>query len=92
MIEKGRGMGSDTPVRPPGAGKRGPLRQHPPRRPTGFRVDDDTRLQLEVAAALYSNSSLQGVIKNAVDAYLEERIKDEDFMRAVRAARRRRQG
>jgi len=46
--------------------------------------------ELEIAAAMYSDSTLQGVIKDAVDAYLEKQRRDQAFVHAVEAARRRR--
>lgn len=60
------------------------------RRPTGFRTDDVTRLRLEVAAVLFEDASLQGVIQAAVEEYLANRGKDPDYRRALRAAERRR--
>lgn len=83
-------MSTDTPRRPAGAGQRGPLRGHPFRRPTGYRTDDETRLQLEVAAALYEDATLEGVIQAALEEYLNKRGKDPDFRHALRAAERRR--
>jgi hypothetical protein len=65
------------------------LRLHPFRRPTGYRTDDATRLELEVAAVLFADSTLQGVIQIAVDEYLETRRKDREFVRAVNKAKRR---
>ena len=85
-------MSQDTPARPAGSGQRGPVRQHPPRRPTGFRIDDATRLELEVAAAMFGDVTLQAVIKAAVDGYLDRRRNDPEFVRAVDAATQRRRG
>lgn len=81
---------SDTPVRPEGSGRRGPLPRHPRRRPTGFRIDDQTRLELEVAVALFGTGSLQGVLDIAVTEYLEPKHHDTAFVRAVEEAGRRR--
>lgn len=83
-------MDTDTPQRPPDAGRRGPVRRHPPRRPTGFRTDDGTRLELEVASSLFGAGSLQGVIDLAIEVYLGALRSDPEFVQAVSAARRRR--
>lgn len=83
-------MDEDTPKRPPDAGRRGPVRRHPPRRPTGYRTDDETRMQLEVASSLFGAGSLQGVIDRAIEAYLRSLRSDPDFLQAVTAARQRR--
>lgn len=83
-------MSKDTPPRPPDAGRRGPVRRHPPRRPTGYRTDDDTRMQLEVASSLFGPGSVQGVIDQAIAAYLRALHNDPEFQRAVSAARQRR--
>lgn len=83
-------MRDDTPPRPASAGRRGPVRRHPIRRPTGYRTDDSTRLQLEVAAALFEDATLQGVIQAAVEQYLAGRSTDPDYRRALRAAQKRR--
>lgn len=80
----------DTPKRPPDAGRRGPVRRHPPRRPTGFRTVDETRLQLEVASSLLGAGSLQGVTDLAIEAYLQTLRTDPEFAQAVAAAKRRR--
>lgn len=83
-------MAKDTPQRPPDAGRRGPVRRHPARRPTGYRTDDETRMQLEVASSLFGAGSVQGVIDRAIEAYLRTLHTDPEFQRAVSAARRRR--
>lgn len=83
-------MRQDTPSRPEGSGRRGPLPRHPKRRPTGFRIDDQTRLQLEVAMALFGARSLQGILDIAVTEYLERKRSDTAFARAVADANRRR--
>lgn len=80
-------MESDTPVRPEGSGRRGPLPRQPKRRPTGFRIDDQTRLELEVAIALFGTGSLQRVLEIAVAEYLERKRHDTAFTRAVADAR-----
>lgn len=83
-------MDNDAPKRPADAGRRGPVRRHPPRRPTGYRTDDETRMQLEVASSLLGAGSLQGVIDRAIEAYLRTLRSDPEFLQAVSAARRRR--
>jgi hypothetical protein len=85
-------MSQDTPAssRPAGSGRRGPLRLHPPRRPTGFRIDDATRVELEIAAAMFAGATLQSVIREAVVAYLDNCRANPDFLRAVEAAKDRR--
>lgn len=83
-------MVKDTPQRPPDAGRRGPVRRHPIRRPTGYRTDDDTRMQLEVASSLFGAGSVQAVIDRAIEAYLRALHNDPEFERAVAAARRHR--
>lgn len=76
--------------RPADAGRRGPVRRLPVRKPTGFRIDDASRLELEVAAAIYVDGSLQGVIQVAVEEYLQKRRLDPAFLAAAEVARRRR--
>lgn len=83
-------MDKDTPKRPPDAGRRGPVRRHPPRRPTGYRTDDETRMQLEVASSLFGAGSLQGVIDLAIASYLRGLHNDPAFTQAVSAARQHR--
>lgn len=65
--------------RPANAGKRGPVRTLPDRRPTGYRIDDDTRDELDAARILDSAASLQAVLDLAVAAYLTKKRRDPRF-------------
>jgi hypothetical protein len=75
-------MGAYTP-RPADAGSRGPLRTFPPRRPTGYRVDEQTRLELEAAMFAFGAGSLQAVLDRAVDEYLRRKRRNPDFQAAL---------
>jgi hypothetical protein len=75
-------MGADTP-RPADAGSRGPLRTFPPRRPTGYRVDEQRRLELEAAMFAFGAGSLQAVLDQAVDEYLRRKRRSPDFQAAL---------
>jgi hypothetical protein len=48
-------------------------------------------MELEVASSLLGGGSLQGVIDLAIEAYLRTLRGDAEFVRAVSAARRRRE-
>lgn len=78
--------------RPVSAGRRGPLARQPSRMPTGFRIDDRTRFELQ-AAALYTgcNSNLQSVLDLAVAEFLERLKQVEGFQDTLRNAERERQ-
>lgn len=75
-------MGGNTP-RPAGAGSRGPLRTYPPRRPTGYRVDEQTRRELEAAMFAFGAGSLQAVLDRAVEEYLKRKRRHPDFQTAL---------
>ena len=75
-------MGADTP-RPADAGSRGPLRTYPPRRPTGYRIDEQTRRELEAAMFAFGAGSIQAVLDRAVEEYLRRNRRDPDFQAAL---------
>lgn len=57
-------------LRPVSAGSRGPVRKQPPSAPTGYRVDDRRRFELQMAGSFTGRETLQGVIDLAVDEFL----------------------
>jgi hypothetical protein len=55
--------------RPASAGRRGPIARQPARTPTGFRVDDRTRFELQAAALYTGCDNLQSVLDLAVTEF-----------------------
>jgi hypothetical protein len=83
-------------ARPESAGRRGPIARHPVRTPTGYRIDDRTRFELQVAAPFAGcDSKLQSILDLAIAEFLD-RIRGEkgfeDALRNAEEAQRRREG
>ena len=74
--------------RPPSAGSRGPVRRAPVARPSGYRVTDQVRSELQMAASFKGCSSLQAVIDLAVAEFLVRLHKRDGFRDAVAKAER----
>lgn len=87
--------GYDMPTRPARSGRRGPVPDPLRRTPSGFRVTDRQRFELQAAALFLGESSLQSAIECAVQEFLDRLKQDPEFrrtLRAAEAARRRRAG
>lgn len=76
------------PQRPPSAGARGPVRREPIARPSGYRVTDQVRSELQMAATFEGCPSLQAVIDLAVGEFLARLRKRDGFSDAVAQAER----
>lgn len=72
--------------RPPSAGSRGPLRRDPVARPSGYRLTDQVRRELQMAASFKDCSSLQAVIDLAVAEFLARLNKSPGFRDAFAKA------
>jgi hypothetical protein len=79
-------------IRPASAGSRGPIARQPARTPTGYRIDDRTRFELQ-AAALFTgcDPKLQSVLDLAVAEFLDRLKQAEGFRDALRNAEREQQ-
>jgi hypothetical protein len=74
--------------RPARAGRRGPIARQPPKTPSGFRVDDRTRFELQAAALYTGCDNLQCVLDRAVTEFLERLRAEEGFLDTLRTAER----
>ena len=74
--------------RPRSSGARGPVARTPGARPCGYRVTDEVRVELQMAAAFTDRSSLQAVIDLAVAEFLERMRRQDGFVDAVTKANR----
>jgi hypothetical protein len=72
--------------RPESAGRRGPIARQPQRRPTGFRIDDRTRFELQAAALYVGCDNLQAVLDLAVGEFLDRLRQVEGFEETLRSA------
>lgn len=82
-------MPTDRPARPATAGSRGPISRQPTLSPTGYRVSDRRRFELQMAALFTSQHSLQETIDSAVTEFLDRLRKDvPGFADALKAAER----
>lgn len=61
--------------RPATAGSRGPVRREPSLHPSGYRVSERRRFELQAAALFTGTTGLQGVIDLAVTEFLD-RMRD----------------
>lgn len=73
-------------TRPTTAGVRGPVAKTPPTAPSGYRVDDRTRFELQAAALYTGHRNLQGVIDLAVREFLTGLHDIEGFEATLRDA------
>ena len=62
--------------RPASAGRRGPIRASPPTAPSGYRISEQRRFELQGAAWFTGTQTLQAVIDLAVSEFLD-RVRDE---------------
>jgi hypothetical protein len=71
--------------RPASAGRRGPIARRPAKAPTGYRIDERTKFELQ-AAALYTgcDPTLQSVLDLAVAEFLERLRRSGDSRRRCR--------
>jgi hypothetical protein len=74
--------------RPATAGRRGPVARQPTRTPTGFRVDDRTRFELQAAALYTGCDNIQAVLDLAVAEFLERMRREEGFRETLVSAER----
>lgn len=74
--------------RPSNAGSRGPVARHPSLAPTGFRVADRTRFELQAAGLFTGRATLQAVLDLAVAEFLERLRGVEGFVEALEQAER----
>jgi hypothetical protein len=73
---------ADEALRP----RRGPKPNPDRGQPSGYRITERTRFELQMAAAFVGTDSLQGTIATAVEEFLTRVRGTEGFMEAVRAA------
>lgn len=69
-------------------GRRGPKPNPNRGTPSGYRLSDRTRFELQMAATFIGTSSLQDTIGVAVKEFLEKMHHVEGFQEAIRAAER----
>lgn len=67
-------------------GRRGPKPNPNRGTPSGYRLPDRTRFELQMAATFIGTSSLQDTIAVAVEEFLEKMRQVEGFQAALRAA------
>jgi hypothetical protein len=72
--------------RPETAGRRGPIAKEPQKRPTGFRIDDRTRFEMQAAALYVGCENLQAVLDLAVGEFLDRLKQVEGFAETLRTA------
>lgn len=77
--------------RPASAGRRGPVARNPSKAPTGFRIDDRTRFELQAAALYTGHANLQAVLDLAVEQFLDGMKRVEGFRETLRNAEREQQ-
>jgi hypothetical protein len=69
--------------RPSNAGSRGPVRREPASSPSGYRISDRRRFELQAAALFTGATGLQGVIDLAVTEFLDRQRKVPGFIDAL---------
>lgn len=74
--------------RPATAGRRGPVARQPTRSPTGFRIDDRTRFELQAAALYTGCDNLQAVLDIAVAEFLDRMKREGGFRETLASAER----
>ncbi len=74
--------------RPANAGRRGPIARQPAKTPTGFRVDDRTRFELQAAALYTGSDTIQAVLDIAVTEFLDRMELEDGFRDTLVSAER----
>ena len=81
--------------RPASVGRRGPLAREPRLKPSGFRISERTRFELQAAALYTGCTTIQAVLEIAVTEFLERMASEDGFRETLakaEAAQRRRAG
>jgi hypothetical protein len=82
-----RGVAMPSP-RPSTAGARGPVAREPAARPCGFRITDEQRAELLMAARFRNCDSLQSVIDLAVSEFLNRTRRRAGYQDALANSKR----
>lgn len=79
------------PARSTSSGRRGPVAAQPSRSPSGYRISDRQRFELDAAGLFTGRGTLQSVLDLAVQEFLDRMRSVDGFAAALDAAEREQQ-